>query len=44
MEITQIAKILGGKKALHRKINDRLDLIELSDRGLTKDALLNLAR
>ena len=44
MEITQIAKILGGRKALHRRIQDRLDLIELSDHGLTKDALLNLAR
>ena len=44
MEITEIAKILGGEKALHRRVHHRLDLIELSDHGVTKDALLNLAR
>lgn len=44
MEITQIAKILGGEKTLHRRVHHRLDLVELSDYGITKDALLNLTR
>ena len=44
MEISEIARILGGEKTLHRRVHHRLDLIELSDHGVTKDALLNLTR
>ncbi len=44
MEVTQISKILGGQKVLHVRVHQRQDLISLSDHGVTKDALLNLAR
>jgi putative toxin-antitoxin system antitoxin component (TIGR02293 family) len=44
MEVSDISRILGGQKVLHVKIQRRHDLIALSDHGVTKDALLNLAR
>jgi putative toxin-antitoxin system antitoxin component (TIGR02293 family) len=44
MEVAQISKILGGPKVLHMKINQRQDLISLSDHGLTKAALVNLTK
>ncbi len=44
MELLNVEKILGGNKTLHMKILTRMDLIELSKRGLTKRALLNLAK
>jgi len=44
MEVAQISKILGGPKALHMKINNRHDLISLSEHGVTKTALLNLTK
>lgn len=44
MEVADISKVLGGPKALHMKIERRQDLIALSGHGVTKDALLKLAR
>ena len=44
MEVSQIAEILGGQKILHMKIERRQDLITLGQHGVTKDALLNLAK
>lgn len=44
MEITAIERILGGKKTLHRRIQSKMDLIEMSDKGLTKESLTQLAR
>ncbi len=43
MQLTEIKKALGGEKVLRKKIKDRIDLIELSNKGLTKDALTHLA-
>ena len=43
MKLTGITEILGGEKILRKKIKNRMDLVELSDIGVTKDALLNLA-
>ena len=43
MELSNIPEILGGEKILRKKIQNRMDLVELSDIGVTKDALLNLA-
>ena len=43
MKLSNITEILGGEKILRRKIQSRMDLVELSDIGITKDALLNLA-
>lgn len=34
----------GGKKVLRRSIKNRMDLVELSNRGVTKDALMSLAK
>ncbi len=44
MEINKIERILGGEKALHMRIRKRQDLIALSKHGVTKTALMNLAR
>ncbi len=41
--VDSMERILGGKKTLHRAIQNRMDLIELSDEGITKQALLHLA-
>ena len=44
MQLSEIEKILGGQKVLHMRIQKRQDLITLGDHGVTKGALLNLAR
>ena len=44
MELSEISGILGGKKAFEGVIASRLDLLDLSDKGLTKEALLHLAK
>jgi putative toxin-antitoxin system antitoxin component (TIGR02293 family) len=36
--------VLGGKKILQRSIRGKMDLIELSNTGVTKEALLRLAK
>ena len=43
MQVAEIKKVLGGDKVLRKKIRDRFDLIELSNKGLTKDALIHLS-
>jgi putative toxin-antitoxin system antitoxin component (TIGR02293 family) len=43
MVMTDVAEILGGAAILNKKINSRMDLIELSNRGVNKDSLLRLA-
>ena len=43
MVLTGIAEVLGGEKVLHQQIRSRLDLIELSRKGLPKEALVHLA-
>ena len=44
MQLSEISGILGGKNVLRGNIASRMDLIELSSKGVTKDALLRLAR
>ena len=44
MELVAVEKILGGKKILHKQIKNRMDLIELSRIGISKNALLHLAK
>ncbi|MDH3974276.1 MAG: DUF2384 domain-containing protein [Deltaproteobacteria bacterium] len=39
-----IASVLGGAKFLHKKIENRLDLVNLVDEGISKASLLHLAR
>lgn len=44
MQLSAIERILGGQKVLHMKIQKRQDLVALSDHGVTKGALVNLAK
>ena len=44
MELSQVARILGGQKVLGKRLQSRMDLVELGNRGLTKDAVSHLAR
>ncbi len=44
MERYALAKVLGGKKVLKMSIQNQMDLVTLSHKGVTKDALLHLAK
>ena len=44
MEISGVAEVLGGEKVLRKKIQSRMDLVELSNKGVTKNALRHLAK
>ena len=44
MQLSDIERVLGGEKVLRMRIQRRQDLIALGHRGVTKGALLNLAR
>ena len=44
MEFSGVTKVLGGEKVLRKKIQSRMDLIELSNEGVTKNALSHLAK
>ena len=44
MELSAVAEVLGGEKVLRKKIQNRMDLVELSDKGVTKNALRHLAK
>jgi len=44
MKLPDVIEILGGHKVVRKKIQSRMDLIELSHKGVTKDALRHLAR
>ena len=43
MEFSNVTKVLGGEKILRKRIQSRMDLIELSNKGVTKEALAHLA-
>jgi putative toxin-antitoxin system antitoxin component (TIGR02293 family) len=44
MELSAVAEVLGGEKVLRKKVQNRMDLVELSDKGVTKNALRHLAK
>jgi putative toxin-antitoxin system antitoxin component (TIGR02293 family) len=44
MVYSEIRKILGGQKVIHKRITSQMDLIELSRRGIPKCALTNLEK
>jgi putative toxin-antitoxin system antitoxin component (TIGR02293 family) len=44
MELSGVTEVLGGSEILAKKIESRMDLIELGDRGVSKDVLLKLAK
>ncbi len=43
MELLQVSEILGGEDVLGRCIENRMDLVELGNQGVTKDAVSHLA-
>ena len=43
MQLAQVGNILGGEKALGRKLVSKMDLVELGRIGVTKKAVSNLA-
>jgi putative toxin-antitoxin system antitoxin component (TIGR02293 family) len=43
MEMSALENVLGGEKILRKRIQSRMDLVELSYDGISKDALLHLA-
>ncbi|MFQ5855411.1 MAG: antitoxin Xre/MbcA/ParS toxin-binding domain-containing protein [Anaerolineae bacterium] len=44
MGLSGVTQVLGGEQVLQKKIRGRMDLIELSRQGVTKDALMHLAK
>ncbi len=44
MSVASVAGILGGRKTLRGGAADRIDLMNLSKKGVNKDALLRLAK
>lgn len=44
MTLNKISEILGGKKVLGQDIETSMDLVELGQRGITKEAVLHLAK
>ena len=43
MQLAQVEKILGGKKILGKKLESKMDLVELGSIGVTKNAVSHLA-
>jgi len=43
VELAGIATVLGGRKVFSKRIKNRMDLVELSNTGVTKDALVHLS-
>ena len=44
MELANVAEILGGEKVLGKRLENKMDLVELSSHGVTKDAVSHLAK
>ena len=44
MTISSVTQLLGGKKTLGREVRTRMDLIDLSQKGVSKEALLYLSK
>ena len=43
MQLAQIGKILCGEKILGKKLESKMDLVELGSIGVTKNAVSHLA-
>ena len=44
MLLAQVGEILGGEKILGKKLESKMDLVELGNIGVTKNAVSHLAR
>lgn len=44
MALALVGDILGGEKILGRKIENKMDLVELARKGVVKDVVSNLAK
>lgn len=43
MQLVQVSEILGGEKILGKKLESKMDLVELGNIGVTKSAVSHLA-
>lgn len=43
MQLSQVGEILGGERVLGKKLQSRMDLVELGNLGVTKNAVSHLA-
>jgi len=43
MQLSQVEQILGGQKILGKKLESKMDLVELGNIGVTKNAVSHLA-
>ena len=43
MQLAQVEQILGGRKILGKKLESKMDLVELGSIGVTKNAVSHLA-
>jgi putative toxin-antitoxin system antitoxin component (TIGR02293 family) len=43
MQLAQVGEILGGQKVLGKKLESKMDLVELGTTGITKNAVSHLA-
>jgi putative toxin-antitoxin system antitoxin component (TIGR02293 family) len=44
MQLEQVGKILGGERILGKRLQSKMDLVELGTIGVTKEAVSNLAK
>ena len=44
MQLARLSKVLGGKQVLHANLKSPMDLIELSQKGVSKGALNHLIK
>lgn len=43
MQLAQVGEILGGERVLGKKLQNKMDLVELGNLGITKNAVSHLA-
>ncbi|MBW2740650.1 MAG: hypothetical protein JRE64_17815, partial [Deltaproteobacteria bacterium] len=43
MQLAQVSEILGGEKIIGKKLESKMDLVELGSIGITKNAVSHLA-
>jgi putative toxin-antitoxin system antitoxin component (TIGR02293 family) len=44
MQLAGLSRVFGGKEALHMNLHSQMDLIELSKKGISKNALNHLIK
>ncbi len=44
MQLAQVGNILGGEKVLGKKLANKMDLVELGNRGITKNDSIKFSK